>query len=115
MDQIFTPETAAMYARVSRGTIYKWIKAGMLGDANHQNARTGRGNGYQIRQSALDAYLRKGATMTKKEPKPVVTDDKKAIKESKNPDLESMRIAAANLRIAIEFAQDELSKIEKLL
>lgn len=109
---------AAEHAGVSVSTILKWIRNGKLPTAN-KNVTPGRGCGYKIRQSDLDMYIH-GWTNVETDTKTSVpqqdilisVEPKRVIRDQ---DLESLQIAAKNLRIAIEFAKEELDKIEALL
>lgn len=113
MDNMLTTTEAAQQAGVSRATILQWIKTGKLQSVN-QYATRGPGCGYKIRQSELNRVVH-GWTFEEKEAKPVKQKPKLVYAQEAILNKESMRIAAANLRIAIEFAQEELAKIEKLL
>lgn len=117
MDTMLTVKDAANYAGVSASTIHYWIKKGWLGDAAKQNVSRGSGCGYKISKAALSRKVH-GWTI-EDEPKPETKKDVELIQAEPMPDYmknkESLRMAAANLRIAIDFAQEELSKIEKLL
>lgn len=108
MENILSTVEAAQYAGVSRNAVLKWIHLGYLPVVN-KNAYRGPGCGYKIHESDLDDFL---SNRRKRVNKPI----RKLVKPKViTVDKEPMRIAAANLRIAIEFAQEELSKIEKLL
>lgn len=111
MDNILTTMEAAKHAGVHRVTILGWIKKGKINPIN-RNVSTGAGCGYKIRQSELDRYIH-GWTF-EEEPRPTSQD----VLVKATPiaiDKELIRISAENLRIAIDFAQEELSKIEALL
>lgn len=120
IDTFLTTEEAAEYAKVTPCTIRNWIKKGYLGDCGN-NVGKGLGNGYKIRKSMLSKYVNGWEI---KEPSPSV----KPVTKTSNiipveveqldklmVDKESMRLAASNLRIAINFAEEELKKIEALL
>lgn len=117
MDNFLTTKEAAEMAGVSTATIRLWVKKGYLGDANKQSVTPGSGCGYKIRQSDLNRYIH-GWEIDEPASEPVEADTK-LIEISDIPtymkNVETLKLAAANLRIAIEFAQEELSKIEKLL
>lgn len=115
MDNFFTTTEAAQHAGVSVATIRYWIKKGYLGNCAKQTVTSGRGCGYSIRQSDLDKHVH-GWTI-EEEARPVETEktDTLVAVEDIRIDKRSLKTAANNLRIAIEFAQEELSKIEALL
>lgn len=118
IDIMLTTEEAAKEAGVSRTTILRWIWLGYLGDVNKQNVTRGNGCGYRIRKSDLDSYIY-GLKIDDPKTKPE-EDDKYivvSIKEYKehSADKESLKLAASNLRLAIEFAREELDKIERFI
>ena len=116
MDDFLTTTEAAKYAGVSRVTILAWIKKGYLGDTHKQLVTTGVGCGYKIRQSDLNKYIHGWQI---EEPQPMAAEPIKIASVEQIPNhmknVESLKLAAANLRITIEFAQEELKKIEDLL
>ena len=114
MGNVFTTLEAANFAGVTPSTIRRWVKKGYLGSNSSQNVHAGAGCGYKIRQSELEKYL--GWTHEEKpEPVKVKTDELVKVEPIPEIDRRSLETAANNLKIAIEFAQDELSKIIALL
>ena len=115
MERYLSTKEAAMHANVSVATINLWCKSGYLGNFGH--VRTGFGNGYQIPLSKLEDFLKSHKKYSKKrnETKPEATEKPAKIDKKKDIPVESLMIAATNLRIAIRFAEEELNKIENLL
>lgn len=112
MERYLTTAEAAMKAGVTVPTIHNWIRKGYLGDVAKQSVGVGRGNGYTIHESVLESYIH-GWTMP--DPEPKKTEQIVKVQPTLPIDRKSLTTAAKNLRIAIEFAQKELAKIEALL
>lgn len=117
MDEILTTVQIAELMGVSCATVIRWIKQGQI-PSTTKNVSRGSGCGYKVYLTDLNDFIRT-RSIQKDQRMWCAKKTKKNIQESRENcsmiDKESMRIAAANLRIAIEFAQEELSKIEKLL
>lgn len=118
MDMILSTNEAAEHAGVSTSTILRWIRNGKLSTVN-KNVTSGRGCGYKIRQSDLDSHIHGWTNVENDTPASAPQKDILILVEPKrvirDQDLESLQIAAKNLRIVIEFAKEELDKIEALL
>lgn len=59
-DTYYTPEEVADAIKVSRGTVWRWIREGLL---NAQLLPTG---GYRIAKESYEEFLANGATFVKK-------------------------------------------------
>lgn len=112
MDQILTTTQAAEMLGVSYATVLRWIKEGRIPSIN-KNVSRGAGCGYKVCLDDVNKLI-KIRNMNRCR-KPQENVPKKSEPDLSKFDKKSMRIAAANLRIAIEFAQEELSKLEALL
>lgn len=114
MEQFLTTQEAAQHANVTVSTIGRWCRLGYFGKFG--NVGTGDGNGYKIPRTKFDEFLNSHKKWSKKiyTPKPEAKKEP-AKADKKDIPVQSLRIAANNLRIAISFAEEELRKIEDLL
>lgn len=114
MDDLLTTVEAARLLGVSRCTILNWIKKGIFGDdLSCQNVSQGSGCGYRIRRSVVDEHVR-ALKIDEAEPEPVQMSIQKELEETK-ASIKSMKLALANLSFAVQFCQEEIAKIEKVL
>lgn len=109
MERYLTTMEAAQVAGVTQSTIYNWIKKGYLGDTDKQYVTRGVGCGYKIRESDLEHYIHGWPTEAPEKERIVEVTPVPSI------DRQSLQTACNNLSIAIQFAQEELAKIQALL